>query len=298
MTSPMTSPMTWIGGKDFDALAALFAELCVAAGAIVMDVFTAPRIETRFKNDASPVSDADERAEAFLLAELSRRLPGVPAIAEEGAARGETPKVTHPHDGAFLLIDPLDGTREFVEREKEFTVNVALVEGGRPRAGAIYAPALGLLWFGGTRAYSAQVDPGAPLPPSETWRELHTRRRPVSGLVALASRSHLDEQTRAFLDRAGVAERISAASSLKFCRIAEGVADVYPRFGPTMEWDIAAGDAILTAAGGAVLGLDGAPFRYGKAAQDYRNGPFIAWGDPWGDPWEDPRADPRAATLS
>jgi 3'(2'), 5'-bisphosphate nucleotidase len=262
--------------QDPDALAQIFAGLCVVAGAIAMEVFARGAIEARVKNDSSPVTEADERIEAFLLAELSRRLPGLPLIAEERAARGETPAQT----GAFLLIDPLDGTREFIARRPEFTVNIALIENGAPRAGAVYAPALGQLWFAGAKAFFAPAAPGGPLPCCENWRPLRTRRRPEGGMTALISRSHVDAQTENFLARQNIKERIDAGSSLKFCRLAEGVADIYPRFGTTMEWDTAAGDAVLRAAGGAVLTPEGAPFLYGKSAQEYRNGPFIGYGDP------------------
>jgi 3'(2'), 5'-bisphosphate nucleotidase len=262
--------------QDPDAYAKLFAGLCVAAGAIAMEVFARGAIEARLKNDASPVTEADERIEAFLLTKLSGYLPGLPLIAEERAACGATPTQT----GAFLLIDPLDGTREFLARRPEYTVNIALIENGAPRAGAVYAPALGEVWFGGAAAFLVAAAPGAPLPPRESWRRLHTRPRPDAGLTALVSRSHFDARTESFLMHEGIKERIETGSSLKFCRLAEGVADIYPRFGPTMEWDTAAGDALLRAAGGVVLTPEGAPLLYGKAAQEYRNGPFIAFGDP------------------
>jgi 3'(2'), 5'-bisphosphate nucleotidase len=259
-----------------DALARLFAELCLCAGAIVMDVFGRETIEARVKSDSSPVSEADERAEEFLLEALSRSLPGLPLIAEESAARGATPA----QEGRFALIDPLDGTREFVARRKEFTVNIAYVEDGRPIAGAVYAPALGELWFAGAKACFVKAAPGAPLPPASEWRELRTRPRPADGATALVSRSHCDPKTEAFLARQNIKDRIDAGSSLKFCRLAEGVADIYPRFGNTMEWDTAAGDAVLRAAGGVVLTPEGAPLKYGKSAENYLNGPFVAFGDP------------------
>jgi len=150
--------------RDPDARALLFARLCVAAGAIAMEVFARRAIEARVKNDSSPVTEADERIEAFLLAELSRRLPGLPLIAEERAARGETPAQT----GAFLLIDPLDGTREFLARRPEFTVNIALIENGAPRAGAVYAPALGELWFAARRPFSSRPRRASPCPRAKT----------------------------------------------------------------------------------------------------------------------------------
>lgn len=260
---------------DFDRAAEFFAALAVEAGAIVMEIFAADRIESRSKIDGSPATEADERAEAFLADRLTRSAPEFPIVAEEAAARGAPPAGGR----AFLLVDPLDGTKEFIGHGKEFTINVGLVVNGIPRAGAIFAPALGQLWFGGGRAFAVSVEPGTGLPPRARWRKLHTRRRPAQGMAALVSRSHLDDETGAFLARNDIRETRDAASSLKFCRLAEGEADVYPRFGPTMEWDTAAGDAILRAAGGIVLTPGGEPFVYGKAEAGYRNGPFIAWGE-------------------
>ena len=262
--------------EDPDALAQFFAELCVGAGAIAMELFRKGDIETRFKGDESPVTQADERIEALLLEELAERLPRLPVIAEESAARGAVPA----QQGVFLLVDPLDGTREFIAGRPEFTVNVAFVEDGAPTAGAVYAPALSELWFAGSKAYWTSAAPGGRLPPRAAWRLLRARARPKDGLTALVSRSHLNAETEAFLAREHVTRRIDAGSSLKFCRLAEGAADVYPRFGPTMEWDTAAGDAVLRAAGGATLTPLGAALRYGKTAENYRNGPFIAYGDP------------------
>ena len=257
------------------AVAILFAKLCLAAGPLAMAVFSREDQGARLKNDASPVTEADEAVESFLIGELSRRMPQAPCIAEESAARGETPA----QQGAFILIDPLDGTREFIARRLEFTINIALIEEGRPRAGAVFAPALGELWFAGEAAFHVAAAPGAPLPPEAEWRRLATRRAPQEGLVAMASLSHFDAETAAFLARLPIKAQKQAGSSLKFCRIAEGQADVYPRFGPTHEWDTAAGDAVLRAAGGAVLTPQGAPLVYGKAAQSYCNGPYIACGD-------------------
>jgi 3'(2'), 5'-bisphosphate nucleotidase len=179
----------------------------------------------------------------------------------------------------FFLVDPLDGTREFIARNGEFTVNVALIDAGVPIAGAVYAPAIGKLWFGGTSAFLCEVPVGEALPEPSAWRPISARAAPAK-LAALASRSHADPATEAFLSQLPIGERKSAGSSLKFCVIAEGAADVYPRFAPTMEWDTAAGDAVLRAAGGIVLAMDGAPLAYGKYAAALRNGGFVAWGDP------------------
>ena len=261
---------------EIDNLARLFANLAIAAGALAMEVLDNSSIESRLKSDASPVTEADERIEAYLLRELERSLPGVPFLAEESAARG----MALGAGEAFLLIDPIDGTREFLARSPDFTINVALAEGGAARVGAVYAPAQGRVWFAGARGYEAEAVPGRSLPPAQDWRLLRARPRPRDGLVALISKSHLDEETKAFLSSQPITRSVPAGSSLKFCLLARGEADVYPRFGPTMEWDTAAGDAVLRAAGGATLDPRGAPLRYGKTDADYRNGPFIAWADP------------------
>ncbi len=277
MSHRPSSPLSaWISAGDFDRVAEAFAAIAVEAGAIVMDVFAAANIETRLKGDRSPVCKADERAEVLILDRLARLAPELPVIAEERAAAGALP----PHGEAFLLVDPLDGTCEFINHGREFTVNIALVVDGAPRAGAIYAPALGRLWFGGVRAFVTQAEPSAPLPNPEQWRQLHSRKPAPCALVALVSRTHLDKETRAYLTREDICESRQEASALKFCRLAEGGADLYPRFSPTMEWDTAAGDAILRAAGGAILTPAGDVFMYGKTADNYLNGSFIAWGDP------------------
>jgi 3'(2'), 5'-bisphosphate nucleotidase len=271
-----TPPPSPSAPDELSRISHLFADLVVQSGAIAMEVFDRPQIDARLKGDASPVTEADERVEAYLLQALARDLPGVPVIAEEMASRGETAA----HGGAFLLIDPIDGTREFVARRNEFTINLAMIVDGAPVAGAIFAPAQGRLWFAGRESHAADALPGGALPSAQDWRPLRTRKPPAAGLTALVSRSHLDDATTAFLARLPVAERMSVGSSLKFCALAEGIADVYPRFGRTMEWDTAAGDAILRAAGGVVLDPTGAPLRYNKSAEAYRNGAFVAWGDP------------------
>ncbi len=261
---------------DRQRFARLFGDLVVGAGALAMEVLARPQIKSQLKTDKSPVTEADERVEEYLFAALARDLPGAPIIAEEMAARGGAMN----HADAFLLIDPIDGTREFLARSPEFTVNLALIVGGVPVAGAISAPAASKVWFGGVESFMADAAPGSRLPAAQDWQLLRTRKVPAQGMTALVSKSHLDAQTEAFVARLGVAERLSVGSSLKFCALAEGRADVYPRFGPTMEWDTAAGDAILRAAGGIVLDPSGAPFLYNKVAKKYLNGPFVAWGDP------------------
>ena len=267
-----TLPAIW-SAPQRDAIAREFAALAVMAGAVIMRIY-ASAFDVRAKGDGSPVSQADEEAEAVILAGLATLMPGMPVLAEEAAARGEAPQL----GDAFILVDPLDGTREFVSRNGEFTVNIALVSAGAPVAGAVYAPALETLWYGGAHAFCATVAPGADLASAAGLRPIRVRQPPAGGLTALASRSHADVQTEQFLARLPIAERIAAGSSLKFCRVAEGLADVYPRFGPTMEWDTAAGDAVLRAAGGITCGEGGAPLLYCKAAGLYRNGSFVAWG--------------------
>ena len=255
-----------------DEIALFLAEAAIAAGPAVMDVYERGD-EVRAKADGSPVTLADTRAEAIICDHLARAVPRTPIVAEEAACEGPVAVAEQ-----FLLVDPLDGTKEFVARNGEFTINVAMIEKGAPIAGAVYAPALGRLWFGGDQAFVCDAPVGAGLPDSSLWRRIRVRSAP-DALTVLASRSHCDSDTEAFLAALPIAHRRSRGSSLKFCMIGEGLADVYPRFGPTMEWDTAAGDAVLRAAGGVVLDLAGAPLAYGKIGADLRNGAFVAWGD-------------------
>lgn len=249
--------------------------LCADAGRAILEVYGQEDAGIRSKSDASPVTDADERAEAILLEGLEKLLPGVPVLAEESASRGIMPDLSE----FFLLVDPLDGTREFISRNGEFTVNVGLVQSGRPVAGCVLAPVLGTSWIGavGAGAMRAKADVGVT---PRDFQPIHTRPASPDGLIAVASRSHSDEQTEHFLAGLRIAKRISAGSSLKFCLVAEGEADVYPRFGPTMEWDTGAGHAVLAAAGGSVVTPQGLPFLYGKVEHGYKNGPFVAWAQP------------------
>ncbi|MGD9769703.1 MAG: 3'(2'),5'-bisphosphate nucleotidase CysQ [Pseudolabrys sp.] len=232
-------------------------------------------LETRTKADLSPVTAADEAAEATILSGLTGVLPGVPVISEEAAER--TPPIGPGPE--FVLVDPLDGTRELVAGRDEFTVNVALVKEGRPYLGIVAAPALGLLWRGypGRGAERLRLAADGTTGGAEAIR---SRTCPPAGLVAAISRSHLDAETLAFLARLPVGRTISCGSAIKFCQVAEGLADVYPRFGTTCEWDIAAGQAVLAAAGGTVLSLGGTELPYGQAVARFRVPGFIAWGDP------------------
>ncbi|MEM8950405.1 MAG: 3'(2'),5'-bisphosphate nucleotidase CysQ [Pseudomonadota bacterium] len=234
------------------------------AGAVIMEHYRG-EIEVKTKTDASPVTAADEAGEAVILEGLARLAPEIPVVAEEKVAAGDIPEVG---DGRFWLVDPLDGTKEFISKNGEFTVNIALIDGEGPVMGVVLAPAREKSWWGlrGQGAYMKDESGEA--------RKIQVRPAPAGGLTAVASRSHSDAATEKFLDEVGATERMSAGSSLKFCLVAEGKADIYPRFGPTMEWDVAAGHAVLVAAGGHVTTLDGKPFGYRKP--DFRNTGFIA----------------------
>jgi 3'(2'), 5'-bisphosphate nucleotidase len=229
------------------------------------------------KADATPVTVADHEAEEALLEGLARAAPGVPVIAEEAVAAGRVPAIRD----AFFLVDPLDGTRAFIRRSPEFTINIGLVENGQPVFGIIYAPALQLLFatLGPDEAVEAGIAPdaeGVRLADCRLKR-LKTREPDAKALVAFASRSHAAESTDAFLKRLPIAEKRKASSSLKFCLIARGEADLYARVGETNEWDTAAGHAILAAAGGCVTAIDGRPLLYGKREAGFANPYFVAW---------------------
>jgi 3'(2'), 5'-bisphosphate nucleotidase len=258
-----------------DTLADALLPLAREAGAAIMAIYATPFV-TRSKDDRSPVTDADDAAETIILAGLRRLTPDIPVIAEELAARGEAPQVKD--GGPFWLVDPLDGTREFIERNGEFTVNIALVENGRPVLGIVLAPALEIAWLGspaGARRFDRLHPQG-----------LAIRARPVPAVapLVLVSRNHREAAVDAWLRQQRAPETKTVGSSLKFCHIAEGAADYYPRFVAISEWDTAAGQAVLEAAGGAVIAWDGPPdtprlgaaLHYGKP--DYRNLPFLARG--------------------
>lgn len=259
---------------NYEAVAEVFAELAVAAGAAIMGFYKSDS-HAQTKADNSPVCDADVAGEAIILAGLAARLPDLPVVSEEAAAGS-----IGAHLGeAFILVDPVDGTREFLAGKGEFTVNIGLIVNGEPKVGVVYAPVLEQIWMAGETVVSFSVAPGGKLPPADQRRRIHIRHPDAGGLVALTSWSHTDPRTTTFLAKLPVKERRMIGSSLKFCAIADGSADIYPRFGATMEWDTAAGDAILRAAGGIVLGRDGLPLRYGKTATKFMNGSFVAWGD-------------------
>ena len=272
-TAPVTSTK-----PDFDlgCGAQALTDAAAKAGAAIMAHYAGPT-EVETKDDASPVTKADRDAETVILKALKVLAPDIPVVSEETAA--DRSAALGPR---FFLVDPLDGTKEFIKKRTDFTVNVALIEDGYPCFGLVYAPARALLAV--TPADGIAVE--ATLPPDAAGadlgaleqRRLHARTGDPNGLTALVSLSHLDPETEKFLEGLHIAERTSAGSSVKFLEIARGRADVYPRFGPTMEWDTAAGQAVLEAAGGHVVDTHGARFRYGKTADGLRNPAFIAWG--------------------
>jgi 3'(2'), 5'-bisphosphate nucleotidase len=248
-----------------------------AAAAAILSARTRPLVAHR-KADLSPVTAADHAAEAVILQGLAHVLPHVPVVSEEAAAD----KLPTTVGNSFILVDPLDGTRELLAGRDEFTINVAVVSGGSPRLGIVAAPARGLIWRGSasTGAERLLLAPGAAASETQERSAIRARPCPRGGLVAAVSRSHLDTATEALLARLPIAERSVCGSALKFCQLAEGAADVYPRFSTTCEWDIAAGHALLSAAGGTVIRPDGTPLRYGRVSAAFRIPSFVAWGDP------------------
>ncbi len=250
--------------------------LSLAAGREIMAIYNGPDISHALKADASPVTEADTRAEAVILQGLRASFPDIPVVAEEEAAAGHVP----PTLDRFFLVDPLDGTREFIKRNGEFTVNIALIENGAPIAGVVHAPVLRKYWAGASgTAFAGMIEHDRPA------SRAPISTRPASEeLTVVTSRSHLTSETTQWLERHSVEKFTACGSSLKFCLLAAGEADLYPRLGRTMEWDTAAGDAVLRAAGGIVSDLVGRPLRYNKRDQgsdvDFANGDFVAYGDP------------------
>jgi 3'(2'), 5'-bisphosphate nucleotidase len=231
--------------------------------------------EVRAKADASPVTKADEEAEVLILERLAALEPSIPVIAEESVARGHVPET----GSRFFLVDPLDGTKEFLQKNGEFTVNIALIEHGRPVAGVVIAPAKARAFIGdgANGAFELAAPEDLPLELAAA-QPIRARKQPRDGLVAVVSRTHRDLKTEEYLASYRVSNMVAAGSSLKFCLVATGEADLYPRHGTNMEWDTAAGQAVLEAAGGSVTTLEGGPLLYGKAAQRYVNPHFVARG--------------------
>ena len=262
--------------RHLDGLTEIVAR---AAAATLATPFSS--IATRIKTDLTPVTAADELSESIILEGLARLLPGVPVIAEESVGRTRPSSL----DPTFVVVDPLDGTREFLAGRDEFTVNVAIVTNGVPIAGIIAAPARGLLWRGivggnvGGLAERLHLRLGAGQAKAYGRSPIHTRPAP-GRLTVATSRSHLDEATEDFLARLPLAKRYLCGSSVKFCYLAQGEADVYPRLSPTREWDVAAGHAILVAAGGAVIDPQRGQLQFGRMAEKFLVPGFIAIGDP------------------
>lgn len=256
------------------SLMAPLTDLVIRAGAAILAIDRlAMKVEG--KTDGSPVTQADLAADHIIGEGLARLIPEIPAISEERAHLAQS-----PYHGSFFLIDPLDGTKEYVAGRNEFTVNLALVSDGTPLLGIIGVPALGLIWRGlvgqGAQRLTTSGSTSAAAEP------IQTRRMPPDGSpwIAAVSRSHGDTRTEAFIEGRPGATRLELGSAVKFGRIAEGAADIYPRLAPTCEWDVAAGHAIVTAAGGKVTDMAGAALRFGTGAKDFIVPGFIAWGDP------------------
>jgi len=245
----------------------ILAEICEAAAQLILPLWRSG-LAVSHKADQSPVTEADRRGEALILEALAARFPGAHVISEEDAAEFGTPEAV---GARFFLVDPLDGTKAFVRGSPNFTVNIGLIEDGRPVAGAVCAPATGETWF--TQAGQAMKRQGG-----GAAHRIRARPWPTGQALALVSLSMGEAEAAQLAALHGFARREGVDSSIKFCRIAEGAADIYPRQGPTMEWDVGAGQAVLEAAGGTLTSADGGPFRYGKVEAGFRNGPFVARG--------------------
>ncbi|MCB5408861.1 3'(2'),5'-bisphosphate nucleotidase CysQ [Pseudogemmobacter faecipullorum] len=259
---------------DFDRLISTIRQLSLEAGARIMEVYDGPDFAVKAKSDASPVTEADEAADALISAGLRAAFPDVTLITEEQAD-------SHALSASsFLIVDPLDGTKEFVQRRGDFTVNIAYVEAGVPLRGVVYAPAKGRLFYTLADGQAVEEEPGEDggfdltLPGAQ--RLLSVNNAPDNAaLLVVASKSHRDAATDDYISRYQVKDAKSAGSSLKFCLVATGEADLYPRLGRTMEWDTAAGDALLRGAGGEVLDFEShAALLYGKPG--FGNPFFIA----------------------
>lgn len=256
-------------GQNPDEIALRLAHIALEAGRVLRGMESA-LVDKRIKDDGTPTTAADLAAEQLIIQRLNEAWDGVPVIAEETSSTVQT-------DDYFFLVDPLDGTGDFIHGTGEYSVNIALIRGDRPMAAVVAAPAMGSIWIAGERACMSTLPDGQGT--AFDWREAKVRPAPEKDLVALVSRRHGDIATEACLSVLSIGTRRMTSSALKFCLIASGEADVYVRCGPTMEWDTAAGDHILTCAGGSVVGPGGAPLTYGHESKGYRNGPFAAIGD-------------------
>lgn len=259
------------------------SELAIIAGQQIMQIY-AKDFEIYTKQDTSPVTEADKLAEDIIVAGLKRLTPDIPIIAEEMASEGALPKLSNKADEQFYLVDPLDGTKEFINKRDEFTVNIALIKNNQPAIGIIFAPVLKQLYVANVEQNFAQLiklDDDFNLAKPISQQDITPTNITNVPFKILASRSHINPQTQDYIDQIckkhSEVEIVNIGSSLKLCQLAAGDADIYPRFGPTMEWDIAAGHAILNAAGGYIKSDDGTEFTYGDQKNEFRNGNFIAY---------------------
>jgi 3'(2'), 5'-bisphosphate nucleotidase len=257
-------------------IARKLAEIAWQAGEIILRHYD-EGVEARTKDDNSPVTAADEEAEIYILSQLRETWPEIGVVAEEEAAAGKIQSI----GTRFFLVDPLDGTKEFIKKNGEFTVNIAEIEGGAAVRGVVYAPAKHRMFIGDAENGAFEITTA----PHEAVRfdharRIEARRAPKDGIIAVGSRSHRAPETEEFLADYKVKDFLAAGSSLKFCLVAAGEADIYPRHGRTMEWDTGAGHAVLNAAGGSVTQFDGSPFTYGKTAEGFANPFFVARGKP------------------
>jgi 3'(2'), 5'-bisphosphate nucleotidase len=257
-----------IPSNDLSVFRPAIVAIARRAAAAILEIYEGA-FAVRSKADRTPLTEADERSEAIIVAALRELTPGVPVVAEESQARGET-AFAQPSPSAFWLVDPLDGTREFVDRNGQFAINIGLVQDGRPVLGAILVPVEGIVWSGivGVGAFR-QVRDGTETP-------IRARPKPARGLVLVTSRNHASGAESAVASAHAIAEHRHLGSAAKFGLLAEGSADLYPRLGPTSEWDTCAGEALLVAAGGHVERTDGRLLEYGKPG--FRNPDFIARG--------------------
>lgn len=262
---------------DRQELTDALCRIALRAGAAIMDHYDG-EVAVTHKDDKSPVTAADQEAEDIILPGLEQAAPGIPVISEEATAAGKEPEVAE----RFFLVDPLDGTREFINKNGEFTVNIALIEDGHPTAGVVYAPAKERMFYanGEGQAFECTIAPDAngDMSRCRDRKELRVRSANPKSLTVVASRSHRDHKTDEYLAMYNIGEFVAAGSSLKFCLVAAGEADIYPRHGRTMEWDTAAGHAVLNGAGGKVTQMDGSPFTYGKLERGLDNPYFVAKG--------------------
>lgn len=253
--------------RDIDGIGARLADITEEAAALILPLWRSG-VDVMHKSDESPVTIADQLGEKLILERLAAEFPGIPVISEEDASESGVPKSI---GSRFFLVDPLDGTKAFVRGDQHFTVNIGLIEYGVPVAGAVTAPPMDETWFTAPSGAAKRKAGGAPVP-------MRVRPWPGSGAVALISHTMKPEQLAELKDLYGFDEPLAMDSSAKLCWVAQGSADIYPRHGPTMEWDIAAAHAVLEAAGGSVTQPDGSPFLYGKADLGFRNGWFVARG--------------------